>query len=293
MKKGAYSLIITPFKKDMSLDETGLRKLVKMQVDAGIHGIAPLGVTGENTLLKDVEIQKVVEIIVSEAKGKAKIVPDTCTSSLWKAKERVQMFADLGADYISVFAPFFVIPKPEGVIDFYEKLADFSKIPIVLHNAQARTGIDMIPATTAHLAKHPNIIGIKDGNKKLDHLAKVLYLTKDDDFIIIVKDNPNDTLIKLMSDIWNDEKIYFTIYNLHNYLYNILEHECVPQHIHIDEQEVEDVKKKYNIMSDSQWPEISRFDPVAQAIGLRPKDVCKIIRSSETAITSTYYRICV
>ena len=118
-------------------------------------------------------------------------------------------------------------------------------------------------------------------------------LTKDDDFIIIVKDNPNDTLIKLMSDIWNDEKIYFTIYNLHNYLYNILEHECVPQHIHIDEQEVEDVKKKYNIMSDSQWPEISRFDPVAQAIGLRPKDVCKIIRSSETAITSTYYRICV
>jgi 4-hydroxy-tetrahydrodipicolinate synthase len=182
MKKGAYSLIITPFKKDMSLDEAGLRKLVKIQIDAGIHGIAPLGVTGENTLLTDDEIKKVVEIIVSEANGKAKIVPDTCTSSLWKAKERVQMFADLGADYISVFAPFFVIPKPEGVIDFYEKLADFSKIPIVLHNAQARTGIDMIPATTAHLAKHPNIIGIKDGNKKLDHLAKVLYLTKDDDF---------------------------------------------------------------------------------------------------------------
>ncbi|MBT7469354.1 MAG: 4-hydroxy-tetrahydrodipicolinate synthase, partial [Candidatus Cloacimonetes bacterium] len=60
MKKGAYSLIITPFKKDMSLDEAGLRKLVKIQIDAGIHGIAPLGVTGENTLLTDDEIKKVV-----------------------------------------------------------------------------------------------------------------------------------------------------------------------------------------------------------------------------------------
>ena len=80
---------------------------------------------------------------------------------------------------------------------------------------------------------------------------------------------------------------------MHNYLYNILDHKCVPQHIHIDDEEIEQVKKKYNIMNDSQWPEISRFDPVAQAIGLRPKDVCKIIRSSETAITSTYYRMCV
>ncbi len=182
MQKGAYTLMITPFNKDLSLNTEGLRKLVKIQIDAGIHGIAPLGVTGENTLLTDDEIKKVVETIVSEAKGKAKIVPDTCTSSLWKAKERVQLFADLGADYISVFAPFFVIPKPDGVIDFYEKLADFSKIPIVLHNAQARTGIDMAPETTAYLAKHSNIIGIKDGNKKLDHLAKVIYLTKDEDF---------------------------------------------------------------------------------------------------------------
>ena len=65
---------------------------------------------------------------------------------------------------------------------FYEKLADVSKVPIMLHNAQARTGIDMAPETTAHLAKHPNIIGIKDGNKKLDHLAKVIHLTRNENF---------------------------------------------------------------------------------------------------------------
>ena len=118
-------------------------------------------------------------------------------------------------------------------------------------------------------------------------------LTKDDDFIIIVKDNPNDTLIKLMQDIWNNDGIYFSIYNLHNYLYNILDHEYVPEHSRLDEEQIEEVKKKYNIMEDHQWPEISRFDPVALAIGLRPKDVCEIIRPSETAVTAKYYRMCI
>ena len=118
-------------------------------------------------------------------------------------------------------------------------------------------------------------------------------LTKEDDFIIVVKDNPNDTLIKLMQDIWNNDKIYFSIYNLHNYLYNIIEHECVPQHTQLNEEEIIEIKEKYNIMADSQWPEISRFDPVAQAIGLRPKNVCEIIRPSETAITAKYYRMCI
>jgi 4-hydroxy-tetrahydrodipicolinate synthase len=184
MLKGAYTLLITPFRKDLSLDEEGLKRLVEMQVESGIHGIAPLGVTGENTMMTDEEIYKVVEIIAKNAKGKAKIVPDACSTSLWEAKERCAKFTDLGADYISVFTPYFVLPKQEGLIDFYTKLADFSKVPIVLHNAPERTGVDLLPETTGQLAKHPNIVGIKDGNKKLDHLAKILYLTKDDDFCV-------------------------------------------------------------------------------------------------------------
>ncbi|MFH2141634.1 MAG: 4-hydroxy-tetrahydrodipicolinate synthase [Bacteroidota bacterium] len=182
MQKGAYTLLITPFKPDMSLDVEGLRRLVKLQLDAGVDGIAPLGVTGENTLLNIKEIELVVKTIVETAAGKAKIVPETCVSSLWEAKERAKLYADLGADYISVFSPFFVMPKEEGVLDFYEKLADFSKLPIILHNAKERTGVEITPQMSAKLAKHPNIIGIKDGNKGLDHLAKVIYLTKDNDF---------------------------------------------------------------------------------------------------------------
>ena len=74
------------------------------------------------------------------------------------------------------------MPQPNGVIKFYEEVARCSPVPILLHNSQDRTGINMEPATTAILAKHQNIVGIKDGNKGLDHLAKVVYLTKDDDF---------------------------------------------------------------------------------------------------------------
>lgn len=182
MQKGAYTLLVTPFNKDLSVDVEGLKQLVKRQVDAGVDGIAPLGVTGENTLLNIKEIETVVRTIVETAGGKTKVVPDTCAASLWEAKERIALYTDLGVDYISVFAPFFILPKNDGIIDFYEKLADFSKLPIVLHNAKGRTGIELEPEVTGKLAKHPNIIGIKDGNKALDHLAKIIYLTKDDDF---------------------------------------------------------------------------------------------------------------
>lgn len=184
MLKGTYTLLITPFKSDLSLDEEGLRTLVRRQIKAGVDGIAPLGVTGENTLLSDEEVYRVVSIIVEEAKGKAKVVPDACETNMQRAVERIKRFCDIGVDYISVFSPFFVLPKPDGVIQFYEKLADVSKVPILLHNAAERTGINLEPDTTAYLAKHPNIAGIKDGNKNLDHLAKVVYLTRNEKFAV-------------------------------------------------------------------------------------------------------------
>ncbi|MFH2094262.1 MAG: dihydrodipicolinate synthase family protein, partial [Bacteroidota bacterium] len=145
MQKGAYTLLITPFRDDLSLDEEGLALLVQKQVEAGVHGIAPLGVTGENTLLDLAEIKKVVEIIVKEAKGRVKVVPDTCAAGLREALERVAMYNEIGADYISVFTPFFILPREEGIIDFYEKLADFSKIPVILHGAKDRTGVELTP----------------------------------------------------------------------------------------------------------------------------------------------------
>jgi len=184
MLKGAYTLLITPFKDDFSLDEKGLRLLVKRQVEAGVHGIAPLGVTGENSLMSDEEITRVVEIVVDEVNGKCPVIPDTCTSGVEATLARIHTFRKIGCNYVSVFVPYLVLPKEDGIIRFYEKVADSSKLPILIHNSPGRVVVNLSPEGTARLAQHPNIIGIKEGVKLLDHLAKIICLTRDEDFSV-------------------------------------------------------------------------------------------------------------
>ena len=117
-------------------------------------------------------------------------------------------------------------------------------------------------------------------------------LSKYDTLFIVVKDEVNDTLINTLKHIWEQEKIFIVIQNLKRLQFNILKHELVPPHLILNSAEVLIVKKRYNIMNDGQFPDISRFDPVAQAIGIRPGQVCEIIRPSKTAILAPYYRIC-
>lgn len=184
MKKGAYTLLITPFKKDFSLDEDALRRIVKMQVESDVAGIAPLGVTGENTLMNEKEVLRVVEIIVEESKGKKLVLPDICQMGTPESIERAKKYADLGADFVVAFTPYLVLPSPDGLVRYYEELADASPVPVILHSSKSRTGVELSPDQTARLAKHPNIAATKDGKKELDHLAKLIYLTRDDDFLV-------------------------------------------------------------------------------------------------------------
>lgn len=184
MKKGAYTLLITPFKEDYSLDEEALRRLVRIQVKSDIDGIAPLGVTGENSLMTNDEVKRLVQILVEEAKGRKLILPDICLTGTQESIDRAKMYADLGADYAVSYTPFLVLPTPAGLIKYYERLADASPIPIILHSSKERTGVELTPDMTAQLAKHPNIVATKDGNKQLDHLAKIIYLTRNDDFLV-------------------------------------------------------------------------------------------------------------
>jgi 4-hydroxy-tetrahydrodipicolinate synthase len=184
MITGAFTLLITPFDKNLNLDEEGLRNLVRRQVQSGIHGIAPLGVTGENPALTESEIQKLIEIVVDESGGKCKIAPDTCSHNLKQTINRVKLYQDMGCDYAVVFVPFLVLPSQSGVVEFYERVASNSKIPIIIHNAPARVGINIEPETYVKLAQIDNIIATKDGNKAMDHLAKILHLTRGQEFAV-------------------------------------------------------------------------------------------------------------
>ena len=115
----------------------------------------------------------------------------------------------------------------------------------------------------------------------------------EDDLIIIIKDEPNESLQKAQRSIYAHDKIFVTIINIERLQFNILKHKMVPDHIILTDEEKEEIKKKYNINDDKRFPEISRFDPVAQVLCLRPGQLCKIIRPSKTAILSNFYRICI
>jgi hypothetical protein len=118
-------------------------------------------------------------------------------------------------------------------------------------------------------------------------------LSKDDTLFIIVKDEVNETLINTVKHIWETDKIFIIIVPLKRLQFNILEHILVPPHRVLSINETIQIKNRYNIVNDIQFPDISRFDPVSQAIGIRPGQVCEIIRPSKTAISAPYYRICI
>ena len=118
-------------------------------------------------------------------------------------------------------------------------------------------------------------------------------LDENDELIIITKDKPNDGLLNVLDRIYKKENQYVNIYNLHDYLYNCLDNVLQPKFRVINEEEKKEMMKKYNVVNDELLPEISRFDPVAIAIGLRPSQVTEIIRSSQTALTTKYYRVCI
>ena len=117
-------------------------------------------------------------------------------------------------------------------------------------------------------------------------------LNPDDELIIITKDNLNDTIRTLLKQINSNDNRFVNVYDINSYLFNILKHEMVPDHTVLTEEEKEQIIKQYYVDDITKFPNISRFDPVALAIGLRPNQMVKINRSSPTAIETLYYRIC-
>jgi len=141
-----------------------------------------------------------------------------------------------------------------------------------------------------HLGKRINSNYISDYVEDLFNLDE--KLSKSDQLILIIGENVNDTMKKTIVEYFN-EGYFITIFNLEDISYNILNHTLVPSHTIMNDDEKETIKQKYNVMNDTQFPEISRFDPVAKVIGIRPGQLCEIERKSRTALVSKYYRLCI
>jgi DNA-directed RNA polymerase subunit H len=141
-------------------------------------------------------------------------------------------------------------------------------------------------------------LAARPGPKNIQEMIDDLFvltetLSKNDTLFIIIKDEANETLINELKHIWESDGIFIVIESIKRLQFNILEHILVPPHRVLTEEETNEVMEKYNILNKSQFPNISRFDPVARVIGLRPDQVCHISRPSKTAITTDYYRVCI
>jgi len=134
--------------------------------------------------------------------------------------------------------------------------------------------------------------------QNLDDIIEDLFtienvLTKDDTLIVIIEDEPNDTIISKLKYLYDHDGIFVVIHNIKRLQFNILEHALVPNCVILEDSEIKDLKEKFNINNLKQLPEISRFDPQALAICLRPGQICKFERDSATALKYNYYRICI
>ena len=165
-------------------------------------------------------------------------------------------------------------------------LTENNQLDMLLENSTINKKI-YVKYYVTKLIKPQNIYDIVED---LFHLESILE--KKDDLMIVIKDEPNDTLLENIKDIWVTENIYISLVNIKRLQFNILKHTLVPKHTILNENEKELFIKKYNILDNSQIPDISYFSPVSIVIGLRPNDIVKIERASRTSINSDFYRIC-
>jgi 4-hydroxy-tetrahydrodipicolinate synthase len=159
--KGVITALITPL-RDGNVDEPAFEALLERQIAAGVHGVVPMGTTGESASLTGDEHRRVVELCVQIVAGRVRVMAGAGASDTAKAIERVRHAKTVGADGVLVVTPYYNRPSQAGLKAHFETIADAVQIPLMLYNVPGRTGVDLANETVATLAGHPNIIGIKD-----------------------------------------------------------------------------------------------------------------------------------
>jgi len=167
MFKGSLVALITPMRADGAIDERGFASFIDWQIQQGTHGIVPVGTTGESPTLSHDEHKRVVEIAVEVARGRVPVIAGAGSNSTAEAVGLAQYAKSVGADAVMVVTPYYNKPSQEGLYRHYTAVADAAALPLIIYNIPSRSVIDMTPETMARLAKHPNIVGVKDATANL------------------------------------------------------------------------------------------------------------------------------
>ena len=173
MLKGSIVALITPFRDD-NLDEDTYRKLINYHLKNGTNGVVPGGTTGESPTLSHSEHKKIIEIAVSECKGKIPIIAGTGSNSTDEAVDLSKFAEKANSDALLVVTPYYNKPTQEGLYQHYKKINDNVGIPIIIYNIPSRSVIDMSVDTMAKLYELKNIVGVKDATGDLNRVDQQL-----------------------------------------------------------------------------------------------------------------------
>src|SRR2546423_1630085 len=175
MFTGCGTALVTPFKNDLSLDESTLRNLVRRQIDAGINFLVPCGTTGESPTLTRAEHLRVVETTLEVAKGRVPVLAGAGGYNTHEVIELAREIESMGADGILSVTPYYNKPTQEGLYQHYRAIARSVRLPIVVYSVQGRTGVNVEPATLARLAQIDNIVGVKEASGNIGQMASIIH----------------------------------------------------------------------------------------------------------------------
>ena len=177
---GCGTALVTPFRRDGSLDEPALRSLVAWQVESGIDFLVPCGTTGETPTLTREEWLRVIKITVEIAGGRVPVIAAATSNSTADAIEKAMAVAATpGVDVILTASPYYNKPTQEGQFQHFQAIAAAVRKPLLLYNVPGRTGANIEPATLARLAQIPNIIGVKEASGNISQIAEVFNAVPD------------------------------------------------------------------------------------------------------------------
>ncbi|MEP6919091.1 MAG: 4-hydroxy-tetrahydrodipicolinate synthase, partial [Acidobacteriota bacterium] len=165
--------LVTPFTRSGGLDESGVGRLARRQIDAGIHFLVPCGTTGETPTLTADERVRTVEIVVGEAKGRVPVLAGAGGYNTHEVIEAALQMARAGADGILSVAPYYNKPTPEGLFQHYQAIADAVPLPIIVYNVPGRTGVNVDVATVVRLSAIPNIVGVKEASGNVTQMCEM------------------------------------------------------------------------------------------------------------------------
>ena len=177
--RGAFTALVTPFRRDGAVDEAAFERLVERQLEAGIDGLVPCGTTGESPTLTGDERDRLIELTIHAARqrtgdGRTSVVAGTGTNDTRATIAATRRAAALGADAALVVAPYYNKPDQRMLEAHYRTIADEGDLPVVVYNVPGRTGTNLAADTLLRLAEHERIIGVKEASANLEQIMTIL-----------------------------------------------------------------------------------------------------------------------